>query len=84
MQTNAEDQIEVTLLQLPSRSRARVAATILKSLRGDDEPDAGWIEELEWRLQDWRAGVHSDAIDDLLDDPETASTCIYTKREKVV
>ena len=82
MPISREEQIEAALLHLPPRSRARVAATLLKSLRGDDEPDAGWIEELQWRLQDWRAGVRLDAIDDLLDDHEAASSCIDTKPEK--
>lgn len=82
MPTSTEERIEAALLRLPRRSRARVAANILKSLRGDGEPDAGWIEELEWRLQDWRTGVRLDAIDDLLDDPRSASIRTSTKREK--
>jgi hypothetical protein len=69
MATYTEDQIAAVLLKLPSRSRARVAKKILNSLKGDDETDAAWIEELQWRLKDWRAGLIVEAVDDLLDDP---------------
>ncbi|HEU4884969.1 MAG TPA: hypothetical protein VFT45_22105 [Longimicrobium sp.] len=62
---SAED-VEEILLMLPVRRRVIVLGKLLKSLKGN-EADEGWIEELQWRLQDWRAKRKTEPLDDLLD-----------------
>lgn len=74
MAAYTEDQIAAALLTLSPRSRSRVITKILNSLKSDDETDAAWIEELQWRLKDWRAGLRLEAVDDLLDDPDALLT----------
>ena len=61
-------ECEAILLMLPAKHRAHVVDRLLKSLKGS-EADEGWIEELEWRLQDWRARLKLEPLDDLLDVP---------------
>jgi hypothetical protein len=70
MTSYTEEKIVEIALQLSPSRRARFVDTVLKSL-GNDEADAGWIEELRWQLKDWRAGVRFDAVEDFLDDPKS-------------
>lgn len=79
--TVTAEQIEGALLQLPPRRRAAVVGRLLKSLRSADEPDAAWIEELEWQLQDWRAGLRMEPIHELLDNPDAVLACCNANPE---
>lgn len=58
----------MALIMLPIRRRAILLGKLLKGLKGN-EADEGWTEELDWRLQDWRAKRRTEPLDELLDGP---------------
>jgi putative addiction module component (TIGR02574 family) len=50
------EQLETAALQLPAPDRARLAERLIASLDEDEDIEQAWSEEIERRLEGFRAG----------------------------